>query len=290
MTFVELVVALSIGAVILTVSVLSYRAILGGTIGRSIREDVQMPSGAMAGFYGTNANYVSVSRAPSYSAAAMAESLRERFQQDVSTAVAVFCLGRSDRSSIRPTTLTMATNFDARTLTTPEMFRSFLGSAVSGASTLFQPFTGVSTNTGLSTFILNTSTNQSQVNVRAIYETDFVTTSSPAGIYASVRRYQGSVCTDYYHVFYPSGSGSFPVQAAYFERDALAFSGVNDLDRNKRALHRPFYFLWWPDPAKPWLASDLPTEVINSSEPRAGYAGMADRTSFFFVVPAFPAL
>lgn len=293
LTYVEIVVALAISAVVVTVAVISYGTIVNrDDLGRSVSEDVLLPTGAMFDFYGSNATYVAVSRAPNFAASAMAESLRERLYADVATATAVFVLARNDRTSAttRPSSLPLAASLDARTLTTPDAFRAQLVAAVPSAATVFGSYEGATGTTGVSLFILNTSGNATSATVRAIYETDLVTTTAPAGVYATVRRYQGTICTDYFHVFYPGETNSFSPLAVYFQKSALPLSGNAAIDRYRSAAERPFYFVWWPDPSRPNLASDLPGEAITSGEPRAGYATMADRTAFFFTLPAFPAL
>ncbi len=293
LTYVEIVVALAISAVVCTVAMIAYGTIVNrADLGRSVSEDVVLPSGAMFNFYGSNATTVAVSRAPNFAASAMAESLRERLYADVATATAVFVLARNDRttSATRPSTLPLATSVDARTLTTPDAFRTQFVTAIPAAAMVFTTYEGATSTTGTSLFVLNTSGNSTSLTVRAIYETDLVATTTPAGVYATVRRYQGGTCTDYFHVFYPDETNSFSPLAAYFQKSALPLTGNATVDRYRNAAERPFYFLWWPDPSRPNLASDLPAEAITSGEPRAGYATMADRTSFFFTVPAFPAL
>jgi hypothetical protein len=60
------------------------------------------------------------------------------------------------------------------------------------------------------------------------------------------------------------------------------------IERFKRAAERPFYFIWWPDPAARHLGPVANT--FASSDPRQAYNQMAGRTSFMFTTPMFPAL
>ena len=286
-TFVEMLVAICIGAIAIAAAAVAFNSIVVHGPKRTVAVNVDIGAGTFNSFYGENQTSIAASQAPDYAAAAMAESLREWFSSDVSSAIAVFSLGRNGLSSavMRPSTLAVATNFDARTLNSPEAFRAFFDPG----ATVFSPYTGASAATNASTYILGRSTNSATVAVRAIYETDFVTTTDPPGVYASVRRYEGATLTGYYHVFYPGQTNSFSPLAAYFEREALV-SGVAANDVFKKAARRPFYFLWWPDPAVPTLDYRGQTETIDANQPRATYYQMGSKTSFFFVVPAFPPL
>ncbi|MDX2082248.1 MAG: prepilin-type N-terminal cleavage/methylation domain-containing protein [Terrimicrobiaceae bacterium] len=288
-TFVELIVAVALSALVLTATIMAYGTIMRDREGGGLNLDVTLPDELMTDFYGSNGTVVAVSRAPNLSAAAAAESLRLRFVEDVSTATAVFALDRNVPSTYRPATLALG-GFDPRTLSSPEDFRDFLASEAPETTAIFQGFEGASVGSGSTVFILNTSDSATTLNVRAVYETDLITTTSPAGIYASVRRYAGGICTDYYHVFFPGAAGGMAPLLAYFERRALPLSGDQAVDRFRVAAERPFYFIWWPDPSSRTLSSTLPAELLASSDPRQAYANQAGRTSFFFVVPAFPSL
>ena len=105
-----------------------------------------------------------------------------------------------------------------------------------------------------------------------------------------MRRYEGTTLTDYYHVFYAGDTNVFRPLAVFFDRAALA-TGSASADTYRHAANRPFYFLWWPDPTVATLADRMPFESFASLyEPRVAYYQMSGKTSFFFVVPAFPAL
>jgi len=280
-TYVETLVALSIGAAVLTVVVISYSAILGGNIARQSAENVVVADRSVLYGY-TDTNAIAVGFSPNFGASAMAEGLRENFLEDVSRGVAVYCLGRdgrsTDASTMRPNSLTLPVSTNARTLT-PDAFLGLLSESVSGASGVFTSFpaptsatnTSSLTNANLSVFILGATGNSTSIPINAIYETDMITTTSPPGTYASVRRFQGTTCTAYYHVFFPNETSSFAPQAEYFPRGYTS------------EVKRPFYYIWWPDPAAPRLA-----QGTNPSPPYRH--SMAGRTSFFFVVPVFPPL
>lgn len=285
-TFVEIVVALGIGAAVLMVSIMAYGAI--SKSGPSRRQSNVTISNAAA-YYNSPNTLIAVSEAPSFAAASMAESMRQKLLADISSANAVCCLARDkpNPSGLRVTTFALPTDFDVRSMVTPDDFRTHL---IEKTPNVYESYSGATTSTNLSIYILSYSGNSTTVNVKAIYETDLVNIANPQGIYASVRRYVGTTMTDYYHVFYPGQENTFSPLAAFFEKDSLGTSGTNSVDRYRQAENRPFYFVWWPDPAKKNLVSDYPAETLTSSDTRWDYHGMAGATSFFFVIPAFPSL
>jgi len=288
-TFIEILVALCIGAAVLTAGILAYNSIVVYGPSRAKSLNVTISSSVFQNFYGAAFADVSVSPAPDYNAAAMAESMREKLYSDISSSIAVFSLGRNGLSTnaMRPSTLPIAAT-NARTLNSPEEFRLFLVNFDASAA-LFTAYSGAMTATNSSTYILGRSTNSAAVTVRAVYETDLLTTTSPPGVYASVRRYEGTSLTDYYHVFYPGEANSFQPLAVFFDREA-GVTGVATTDTYKKAANRPFYFLWWPDPTVSTLENRNTPETLFTTEPRAEYSPMSAKTSFFFVIPAFPAL
>ncbi len=281
--------ALGIGAMVVVVSVLAYGAITAASPSRR-QANVTLSVTNAINFYGSTNTRIAVSEAPSFSAASMAESMRERLIRDVASASAVCCLARNSPniSGLRQTNIAFPTNFNARTVVTPENFRTNL---IDRTQEVYVSYSGATTSTNMSIYILGYSGQSTNVIVKAIYETDLVTlTNSNPGVYATVRRYVGTTMTDYYHVFYPGQTNSFSPQAVFFENDALGASGTNSVDRYRKASDRPFYFVWWPDPAKQNLASSYPPESLTSSNSRFVYSGMGGATSFFFVIPAFPPL
>ena len=286
-TFVELVVAMVIGAGVILVAVLAYGAIARN--GPSRHQSNVTLTNAVA-LYGTTNSLIAVSEAPSFAAAAMADSMRERLLSDISSASAVCCLARNkpNATGLRVTNLALPTNFDVRGMVTPDNFRTNL---IEPLQNVYSSYSGATTNANLSLYILGYSGNATNVIVKAIYETDLVSlTNNPPDVYASVRRYVGPIMTDYYHVFYPGQTNNFSPLAVYFDQASLGSSGTASIDRYRLAAGRPFYFVWWPDPARKNLASSYLPETLTNSSPRFVYSGMAGATSFFFVIPVFPPL
>jgi hypothetical protein len=261
-------------------------------------------------FYGWTDPQVAVSEAPSFAATAMANSLRERFWGDLSSATAVICLARNTANSIRPTNFSLPSTLDARTLVSPENFRTNLIDPGNVVYTNFSTNTlgnGPSRATNLTVYVLYSVSNPTNIAVDAIYESDWVSvTNAPVGVYASVRRYVGTNMTDYYHVFYPADNpegttpnGTFnPVQhptslpsAAFFTK-----AGTTGGDsRYRLAENRPFYFVWWPDPMNRTLLSQDPypgqaNKILNPTNVSDFYTRQFGATSYFFAFPAFPPL
>jgi len=296
LTFVELLVAISIAAAVLTVAVLAYQSIGQSKNRLAAYNAVQLPAGVMDNFYGTDSLYVQTYFAPNYYRAVEAEILRDKFYEDLDYSNAVFCLARTGRSTIRPISIPVTTTFDLRTLDTPEAFREFLEDEIPTSSTVFTAYRGKADATNLSVFILMPSDSATELTVRAVYELDFVPTTNPSGTYASVRRYQGATCTDFYDIFYPTPNLPAQLNRAFspvvvnFEREArLNVTEGANTDRFKVAAHRPFYVSWWPDPASLTLESSGPPN-LDTANARDAYASMVDRTSFFFTFPMFPSL
>lgn len=268
-TYVELVVALSISAIVLTAAVMSYGTITGMSVVSIRNEIIRLPSAAQFNFYSLTNNNISVPRAPNYGTLAQAEALRERLYRDVSSAAAVFLLGRDGLNTER--SQSNAISIDMRTNMTPAAFRALLPNSAEFSATA----TNVIQTTNSSLYVLNASTTNSQLSIRCIYETDFVPITSPPGIYASVRRYDGNTLTDYYHVFYPQTNNTFRPLGYVF----------NQVSTNV-TVQNPFSLVWWPDPSVP----RLPVSAGSGSSARTGYTNMANHTSFFFALPMFPPL
>lgn len=294
-SFVELLVAISIAAIVMTVSVLAYQTISQSANRLGSYGAVQLASGTMENFYGISENYVRTYFAPSYTRAVEAETLRGDFYEDLEHASAVFCLSRNGRSTIRPVTIPLGTGVDRRALDTPEAFRQFLATALPDSAAVFDAYRGDAPNANISIFILMPSDNSTELSVRALYEMDFVTSTNPVGTYASVRRYQGPTCTSFYDVFYPAPeltalSRPFLPVLVSFEREArLNVTEGSDVDRFKVAANRPFYFVWWPDPTSPSLEALAKSFTVTGTA-RDAYAGMGERTAFFLAFPMFPSL
>lgn len=293
-TFVEFLVALVIGAAVITAAVIGF-----GTIAQSPtrggRIDVTLPGTTHNAFFGTPASYVTIGQNPNYFQAAQARRMKDRLMADVSASSAVFVLGRNGAGGIRPSSLAVPANFDFREVTTPENFAVFLGDSLPAAASVFDPDqqAGALATTNATIFLVTGLRNVSQgtntLFLISTYEIDFVPTTSPSGTYASVRRYSTdpAIPTDYYQVFYPDDSNTtnaFRPLAAFFEREALGTGSVFGV-----APNHPFTFVWWPDPLVSHL-SGRPVLSGTSGTPRATYANMAGRTSLFMVLPTFPSL
>ena len=288
-SLIELLVAAALAACVATTAVMIYQnlAASGGT--RSVYGTVTVGA-PLANFYGGSATTIDAYFAPNYGRAAQAEIVRDQFITDLQKASAVFCLGRNGVNTLRPTTITVSSTFRGDSLGMPDDFRALIDP---GGNT-FLAYRGASYATNASIFILEPSQDASSLSVLAIYDIDLTAASSPAGTYASVKRYVGSTLTDYYDVFYPASAGTraFNPLVVCFERSARQSLVEGDsIDRLKQAAQRPFYFVWWPDPSAHTLeAFASPEGSLTSADPRASYPNMGGRTAFFMVVPMFPAL
>lgn len=294
-TFVEIVVALGIGAAVITVGVMAYGAITGfGIPHRQANVNIGIVN-AFAFYNQTASPEVSVGDAPNFAAAAMAGSLRERFLRDISSATAVVCLPRTLASTavLRHTNLVI-TNLDARTLVSPDNFRTNLIDPTGAIFTHFSSATNLVNGAtagpkNLSIYVLYSVANSTNITVDAIYESDWVNvTNAPTGVYASVRRYVGTNMTEYYHVFFSGATNNLTNRpaAAFFTKAGTTTGAAN----YRKAESRPFYFVWWPDPMSRTCVSPYPSESTNPSSARADYMLQSGATPYFFVIPAFPAL
>jgi hypothetical protein len=290
-TLVEVLVAAVIAAVTITAAVVGF-GLISNLSSESGSVNVTLPSGAISDLYGAGSSFITVGANPNYFQGIQARLLKDRLVKDAAAGTAVFCLGRSFRGSpsIRPSSFPVTQGMDFRDVTSPGAFRDTfedqLVSFPSGQSGAL----GWATNASI--FVLGTLDNVLQssnnLGVLAVYEVDFVPTTTPAGgTFASVRRFSGTnnaVPTDYYHAFYPgeaNGADGFRPLAAFFPR-AAAGGGEFAV-----ATNHPFTFVWWPDP----LVSKLEGAVVPTVSTVPGsYANMAGRTGLFFVLPAFPPL
>jgi prepilin-type N-terminal cleavage/methylation domain-containing protein len=302
-TLVELVIAAALATAVITVAVMAFRTISMNPRANTAQGDVTLGAATLQNLYpddfpaGGTHTALTVPYAPNSGAFADAAQARDYFYEDLRHANAVFCLGRSGLNTVRPQTISVGASFQGRAVATPNDFRAVLGAAYPDALTVFQTYRGASAATDGTIFILQPSDRTDQLHVRAIYEIDLVPVTSPAGIYASVRRIgeksDGWGVTVYYHVFYPNatalGNVAFSPLFVAFERAARASEDEGSVDRVKVAAGRPFYFVWWPDPSQLSLlaASSAP---FGASDPRASYPAMSGRTAFFFAVPMMPAL
>jgi prepilin-type N-terminal cleavage/methylation domain-containing protein len=290
-SLIELLVAAALAAAVITAAVMIYQSLAASGALRSSYGTVTVGA-ALANFYGTATTTIDAYFAPNYGRAAQAEIVRDRFIGDLQRASAVFCLGRNGLNTIRPATISVSGSFRGDSQDTPEAFRQLLAAAIPASATIFTTYRGASAATNASIFILIPASDATTLSVLAVYDIDLTATTSPAGTYASVKRYEAGTLTDYYDVFYPASAGmiAFSPLVVCFERSGRrALVEGDSVDRLKQAAERPFYFVWWPDPSAHTLeAFSAPSYA--ASDPRSAYAAMGGRTPFFFAVPMFPAL
>jgi len=291
---IEILVALAIGAALITVGVLIFRNLGVGKATSRSYVSVTLGSTVLQNFYDMGGTTLDAWVAPNYGRRAYADLLRDRLWEDVGKANAVFCLGRADGvlNSTHPTTIPVPATFQGQSLDLPEKFRLLLQDSIPASAGTFTEYHGASTAQNLSIFILQPSEDASALSVLAVYDIDLIATQSPEGTYVSGRRYQRGTLTDYYDVFYQKGDATvaFNPLVVAFER-AVRTSEVEStaIDRLKVAAQRPFYFVWWPDPGVPELEAPA-TVNYGAADPRASYPNMGGRTSLFFTIPMFPAL
>lgn len=316
-TSVELLLVLALSAVILGGAVVSY-----GTIVRSqpsVSSIVAVPLGQTytQNFYGVLSDTVNTAMAPQYGALSLAEELREQFLTDILSATAVYCLPRDGMNTWRPSVIAYDSTNDGE-LDTPQKFRAHIIAHASVSSTLYRDYRnplndGTAIPQNASIFVLGYSKYAGYLKVNAIYDIDlirFTGTNQPNGIYASVKRYADATVSltpstltymGGYDVFYPPSVPN-PTSASQWSTDGFTplFITIErsarlalretptTIERFKRAYERPFYFIWWPDPAARHLGPVANT--LSSTDPRQAYNHMAGRTAFMFTVPMFPAL
>lgn len=297
-TLVELLVAMAVGSMLIAAAVIGY-ATISQSATRGGRVDVRMAASTLEALYGPGnyGDYVTLAPNPNYLQGVEARRLKDRLLSDVSSASAVFCLGRNQRVALtgRTNALLVPAFLDFRTNATPEAFRNFLTNttALNAATVFAGAQNGALTQSNCSIFVLGglqtglVSTN-TRLNVLATYEVDFVSTTDPSGTFASVRRYAGTnaLPTDYYHVFYPgeqnAGTAAFRPLGVYFARSNTTGATF------PVSPNHPFTFVWWPDPLVTTLSNSSGVTLTGSV--RTNYAAMAGRTSLFFALPVFPGL
>lgn len=305
---VELLLALAIGAALIGAAAIGY-----GTIVRSLPRVgssavVQLDATKVNNFYGLNQATIQASVAPSYGALAQAEDMREQFLADTLSATAVYCLSRTDINSFRPYSIPYNPATDLVLDTNMNFRQHLINKSLVGASAFTTKRNYDSTATNATIFIIGYSSVSTQLTVAAIYEIDIVRAVSPGtGYYASVRRYVPSasasaVLTQYYDVYYPpppTPPGTLKADTENFAPIWIAFERMNrkdkpetvDIDRFKAGREKPFYFIWWPDPAARSLGMQFSsTNAYSPTDPRKAYNHMGGRTSFMFTVPMFPSL
>jgi len=316
-TAVELLLVLALSAIVIGSVVVS-----AGTLIRSqprVASLVSVPLGAdrILSFYGSTASTRETPTAPHYGMAALAEELREQFNTDIISATAVFCLPRDSHNTWRPSTIPY-NPVQHGELDTPQKFLAHIITAASVSPTLYRDYRNpLNTSASIpsanaSIFILGFSKVENQLKVLALYDIDlvrFTATGQPQGFHASVKRYTDDpLGTAYplafaggYEIFYPPSvpnataatqwsSDSFTPLFITFERATRrAYRETPEtINRFKVAAERPFYFIWWPDPAARHIGPQPNT--LSATDPRQAYNHMGGRTCFMFTVPMFPAL
>ncbi|MBL9177842.1 MAG: hypothetical protein JNM65_07250 [Verrucomicrobiaceae bacterium] len=316
-TSVELLLVLALSALILGGAVVSYGTLVRSQPGVSSIVTVPLGLTRLQNFYSLSSSTLNVATAPQYGALSLAEELREQFLTDTISATAVFCLPRDDINTWRPALIPYDPALHEE-LDTPQKFRLHIITNASVPATLYRDYRnplndGAPVPQNASIFVLGYSKYPGYLKVSAIYDIDvirFTGGSEPNGIYASVKRYADSTTTTTpsilspmggYDVFFPpsvpnptrasqwAADGFTPIFITFERSTRLALRETPaTIERFKRAAERPFYFIWWPDPATRHLGP-LPN-TFASSDPRQAYNQMAGRTSFMFTVPMFPAL
>lgn len=299
-TFVELLVAISLSAVFLGAGSLVYSSINVNSKRLATVVTVNVGQPVKQAFYGQSGSTLGAYAAPSFGRAAFAQDFLGLIREDLENASLAHCLPRLAVNTIRPEFLRYEAGEPGSTLApprldTPEDFRQFLISVDGNASAIYD--TAIrnvpsSSRPNTTLFILMPDANPGYLRVKAVYEVDYTTITSPAGTYASVRRYKNGTLTHYYDVFFESGTGALPVPTfVAFERASRnAMTEGTSIDRFKIARWSPFYLMWLPDPAiNPHKVANA-TAAAPASSPLSAYENLASRSSLSLVVPMFPSL
>ena len=308
-TSAEMLVATALAGMVIGAAALAYHTLLRGQRSFTETARVTIPAAAQSNFYGVNASAITTYVAPNFGSVARAESLRAKFIADTTQAVGVFCLYRNPGvyNTIRPATIPAAAV--GTKLDTPEAFRSHLYASVTGASSIFTVnYRSYYDSPNYTIFVVGFSGDTVSIPVTAVYDVDIVTAADPSstaplGKYASVRRYVGGTLTGYYDAIYLTGdtTDQFSPPVVCFERAVRLAVTEADVDPFKKAGAQPFYFIWWPDPARSDLKVPAPNTggtisttggALNASfastDPRKIYNHMGGRTAFMFTIPLFP--
>lgn len=329
-SLIELMIVAAVGAMVFTAAALAYRvvAINHSTVGAF--QTVALPTGVGDNFYpGSGLTSVDSYVAPNFGRCSQADTMRTLFLEDVEKSIAVFMLPRGgNANSIRGHTIDLGATLP-QSLDTPAAFRSFLrsnsNSAIASAAQVFTDFRGAPPDSGVSTlistdpdtgapvittatlpitnasiFLLQPSGSNSQIWLRAVYEVDYVSLPVVSGnatspdvpcVFASVRRYVSSTLTHYYDCVYrnaPVTDAGIPF--VHFERSDRSVFVESGADRFKKAANQPFYILWWPDPGMAALRGTASATTYAGTAPQSAFWKHEGQSSYYFVVPQFPAL
>lgn len=315
---VELLLVVAMSSIIMGGVVVSYGTLVKNQPRLSAVVSVPLGTATMTAFYGTSASTMETPSAPNFTGLSRAEELRESFISDITSASAVFCLGRDVPNTYKPSNIAFDPALHGE-LDTPQKFRAHLLTLGAVSSSQYRDYRNPDGSSAApvnaSIFILGFSKFTGFLKVTAIYDIDVVRfstpqpTAEPWGLHASVKRFADPtgvtlptalVYAGSYEVFYPPSVLNATTSAQWatdgftplfvtFERSArLALLEGIFIDRFKRATERPFYLVWWPDPCARHLGPA--TNTFSAADPRQAYNQMAGRTSFMFTVPMFPAL
>lgn len=299
-TFVELLVAISLSAVFLGAASLVYSSINVNSKRLATVVTVNVGAAQKQALYGQSGATLGAYAAPCFGRAAYARDFLGLIRDDLENASLAHCLPRIAMNTIRPEFLRYqagdaGSSLAPPRLDTPENFRQFLISVEGGASAIYDTAirnvpSASRPNTTL--FILMPDANPGYLRVKAVYEIDYTAVTSPAGTYASARRYKNGALTHYYDVFFETGAGSLPVPSfvTFEQTSRKAVNEGTSIDRFKIAEWSPFYLLWLPDPAiNPHKIANA-TATAPTSSPLRAYENLASRSSLSLVVPMFPSL
>ena len=296
-TFVEMLVAISLSAIFLGTAALSMYAVSQNAKHFSTMTTVPIGEPQKSNFYGISGDTIRTPACPNLGRIPLAHEMRDRFLGDVAMSEGVYCLARSEVNPVRPESLAWpypAGSPDRPTLDTNEAFREFLATVEPSTAGIFVAARNLppadAPNTSI--FLIGASNLADTLSVQAVYEIDYVPSATPAGTYASVRRYKSNTLTHYYDVFYQEGpeAALLPTFVA-FESETRNFLDEGDaIDRFKVAPRGPFYLLWWPDPTMNPFTTPSVSGSSDPTEPLSAYGHLAGKTAFTLAVPVFPTL
>ena len=294
-TLVEMLVAGGLAAACFSAVALLYQSVTVHQRRLASLVSVELGSTKVNNYFDVSGSSLRVYSAPNYGRTAFAEEMREIFWDDVESSSAVFCLSRDQANTVRPSTIPFLSANPPR-IDTPNGFRNLLVANFPAAGPTFINYRGKPTGTNASIYIIDhiddSTADPNMMPVRAVYDIDLDTPSGKTGTYASVKRYQYGQLTNYYDVYFEPESGEpFAPVFVYFERQTRRSLGeAESIQRLQQGPGQPFYMIWWPDPGMQFLERDAAVPTYPSSDPRVDYAGMGGRTSFSFVVPAYPSM
>ncbi|MBU6178672.1 MAG: hypothetical protein KGR69_03365 [Verrucomicrobia bacterium] len=299
-TFVEMLVAISLAAIFLGAASLVYASISVNSRRLTTVVTVNVGSANRQNLYGQAGDTLGTYSAPNFGRAASAADFRDLFRGDAAAASFLHCLPRSVRNTIRPEFLTFPAGSPNATtrpprLDTPEAFRQFLAQALPASTAIYDtPVRNFppANRPNTTVFMVGPSQDAGFLRVRAVYEIDYLNTTSPSGTYATVRRYRNGSLTHYYDVFFEAGPGSLPVPSfvAFENTSRLAVVEGTSIDRFKIASREPFYLLWLPDPSVNPLKVPTASASAPASSPLSAYGHLGSRSNLCLALPMFPGL